>query len=88
MRKQLTLETGFLYLIVPNLLNYLLAYLVLVPGTRPLRLAILPIALWTAYKGATALDVTIGHNEPGLGYLNHGVFVSFYEEILYPFFSN
>lgn len=72
-RRPLTLETFATHLCVPLLLNYVIAYLVLVPGTRLIRLAILPISLWTLFSGVTTLDVSMG--EPGRVYLNQGLAV-------------
>lgn len=76
-RRPLTIETFILNVCLPNLLSYVMAYLVLVPGTQLLRLAILPVLLWRLFKGATTLDLSMGYDELGLAYLNHGLVVSF-----------
>lgn len=83
-RRPLSIETFAVYIGVPFILNYAMAYLVLVPGTRLLRLAILPVSLWTLFNGLTTLDMSMG--EPRKAFLNQGFAVRLCRAI--PPFSN
>lgn len=76
-RRPLTSQSFLTELLPPILCYYATAVLVLLPRTFPIRLALLPISLWAAFRAATTIDLAQGYNEDGLAYLNHGLLVRF-----------
>jgi len=68
----LTLRSFFLVLFPPLLCYYITALLVLLPHTSVLRIALLPLTLFLAFRGATQLDLSFGHDSNRLAYLNQG----------------
>ncbi|KAF8638250.1 hypothetical protein AX17_002272 [Amanita inopinata Kibby_2008] len=58
------------------LLYYITAFLVLIRGTLKVRIALLPVTLWLAFRAATGLDVVAGCGDDRLVYLNHGFSIS------------
>lgn len=62
--------TNFVTTILPVYVPYYItAVLVILPGTLPLRLALLPLTLWLAFRAFTSVDV-VGLDE-GFGYLGY-----------------
>lgn len=60
----------------PILCYYVTAFLVITPNTLPIRLPLLPITLYGAFRCATQLDLAKGHTEEDrLVYLNQGLLV-------------
>jgi len=55
---------------------YVAAVLVVLPGTRPVRLALLPVILWSFFRAATSIDVVASYKEPGYDFLGYGFCVS------------
>ncbi|CAA7265531.1 unnamed protein product [Cyclocybe aegerita] len=65
-------------LLPPILSYYVAAILVLLPHTFAIRLALLPITLWSAFHGATQLHLVAGYvHEERLVYLNQGLLLTF-----------
>ncbi|KAF8632235.1 hypothetical protein AX15_001987 [Amanita polypyramis BW_CC] len=72
-RKPLT-QVSFLKVLLPALiLYYITAFLIIIRGTRKIRIALLPLTLWTLFRAATSLDVSANFAEPRLSYLNQGL---------------
>lgn len=57
-----------------HILCYVTTVLVILPGTLPLRLALLPVTLWLTFRAFTTIDV-VGSN-PSYGFLGYGFGVS------------
>ncbi|GLB41664.1 putative membrane bound O-acyl transferase family protein [Lyophyllum shimeji] len=74
-REPLTLITFFRDLVAPLLCYYATAVLVLLPNTLVIRLAVLPLSLWTFFNGATRLDIVKAYNNERLAYLNQGLVI-------------
>ena len=75
-RHPLTVKT-FLVDFLPVVISfYATAVLVILPGTFPVRLALLPFTVWAAFHAATTIDLVKAYNEPGLTYWNQGFCVS------------
>lgn len=57
---------------------YVTAVLVILPGTFPLRLALLPVTLWLAFRAVTSIDVGAGlfGSDPRYEFLGYGLGVS------------
>lgn len=68
-RESLTLLSYLRYVALPFLCFYTTAILVLIPNTLVIRLAILPLSLYTFFTGATRLDITKPHNDERLAYI-------------------
>ena len=69
-RRPLSVESSEL-LLTPLLCYYLTAILVILPRTFPIRLAVLPITLFYAFRASTQLDLAAGYGDDGrLAYLN------------------
>ena len=65
-------------LLPPLVCYYATAILVLLPGTLPIRLALWPITIWTAFRASTQLDLAAGWpSEERLVYMNQGLLVRF-----------
>ena len=73
-RRPLSIQSSEL-LLVPILCHYLTAILVTLPRTFLIRLAILPITLFYAFRAATQLDLTAGYGDGRLAYLNQELVV-------------
>jgi hypothetical protein len=75
-REPLTWQSASTVILPSFVLYYLTAYLVLTPGTLLVRLAILPISLWSFFRTATGVDLVHGlkHRE-GLVYINKSLVV-------------
>jgi hypothetical protein len=71
-RQPLSVQSAEL-LIVPFLCYYITALLVILPRTFLIRLAILPITLFYAFRTSTQLDLAAGNG--GLAYLNQALLV-------------
>jgi len=62
---------------LPAVLAYYLAgVLVILPGTRTIRLALLPVTLWLLFRAATSLDIGAACGDPGYDFLGYGLGVS------------
>ncbi|PPQ91017.1 hypothetical protein CVT25_013942 [Psilocybe cyanescens] len=73
-RQSLTLHTFTYEILPPILLYYATAVLVLLPRTYPIRLALLPITLYTAFRATTQIDLAKGlPEEQSLAYFNQGL---------------
>ena len=63
-------------LLVPLVCYYVTAILVTLPRTFLVRLAILPITLFYAFRASTQLDIAAGYGDDGrLAYLNQAFVV-------------
>ncbi|KAF8075119.1 membrane bound O-acyl transferase family-domain-containing protein [Lyophyllum atratum] len=76
-REALTLVSFFRDIVAPFLCYYATAVLVLLPNTLAIRLAVLPLTLWTFFNGATRLDLVKAYNDERLAYLNQGLVIIF-----------
>jgi hypothetical protein len=66
--------TSFVQLFTPPLLSYYVtAVLVQLPGTRWIRIALLPVTILLSFRAGTRLDLSFGHDT--LTYLNQGLSV-------------
>lgn len=69
--------TSFLTELLPVvLLYYVTAVLVILPGTFELRLVLLPLTLWFAFRAITSIDIALAWKEPGFRCLDFGFGVS------------
>lgn len=59
-RKPLTEESFLKELLPPVILYYATAFLVVTRGTLKIRVALLPITLWMAFRAGSGLDVVSG----------------------------
>ena len=74
-RRPLSIQSSEL-LFVPLLCCYVTAILVTLPRTFLVRLAILPITLFYAFRASTQLDIAAGYGDDGrLAYLNQALVV-------------
>jgi hypothetical protein len=74
-RRPLSIQSSEL-LLVPLLCYYLTAILVTLPRTFLIRLVILPITLFYAFRASTQLDLAAGYGDDGrLAYLNQALLV-------------
>ncbi|KAF8896602.1 hypothetical protein BD779DRAFT_1496826 [Infundibulicybe gibba] len=65
---------SFMQDIIPALLSYYAtAILIILPGTFPIRLAFLPLSLWSIFRASTLVDLASEYDEDGLVYWNHGL---------------
>lgn len=57
---------------------YTFAVLVILPGTFPIRVALLPVTLWLLFRAATLIDVGAAcyDGDPGYEFLGYGLGVS------------
>ncbi|KAF5373308.1 hypothetical protein D9615_007403 [Tricholomella constricta] len=76
-REPLTLLSFFRDIAAPLLCYYATAVLVLTPNTLAIRLAVLPLSLWTFFNGATRVDVVKTYNDERLAFLNQGLVIIF-----------
>jgi hypothetical protein len=74
-RGPLTLQSFTQDLLPPLICYFVTAVLVLTPKSFPVRLALLPISLWSAFRASTRLDLTAGYGDERLLYLNQGLVV-------------
>ncbi|KAF8962734.1 hypothetical protein BDZ97DRAFT_1905135 [Flammula alnicola] len=73
-RKPLSWNTFSREVLPPLLCYYATAVLVLAPHTFPIRLALLPISLWGAFRVSTHIDLVAGYaDHDRLIYLNQGL---------------
>ncbi|KAH9481575.1 hypothetical protein JR316_0006102 [Psilocybe cubensis] len=76
-RQPLTVHTFTQDILPPILFYYLTGLLVLIPRTYPIRLALLPITLYTTFKASTQIDLAKGYaEEPSLVYMNQGLLLA------------
>ncbi|TFK40027.1 membrane bound O-acyl transferase family-domain-containing protein [Crucibulum laeve] len=75
-RGPLTYDSFTQDLLPPILLYYATAVLVLFTGTFGIRLAILPMTLWSAFRAATRIDLSAGYNDERLIYVNQGLLLA------------
>lgn len=74
-RRPLSIQSSEL-LLVPLLCYYVTAILVILPQTFLIRLVILPITLFYAFRASTQLDLAAGYGDDGgLAYLNQALVV-------------
>ena len=74
-RRPLSGESSEL-LLTPLLCYYITAILVILPRTFLIRLAILPITLFYAFRASTQLDLAAGYGDDGrFAYLNQALLV-------------
>jgi hypothetical protein len=74
-REPLTVQS-FLYDLLPPILTYhATAVLVLLPNTLFIRLGVLPLTLWLAFRAAMRVDLIAMFNNERLSYLNQGLVV-------------
>lgn len=76
-REPVSLLLFFSDILAPFLVYYATAVLALTPNTHVIRLAVLPLSLWTFYNGATRLDLVKAYNNERLAYLNMGLVLIF-----------
>ena len=69
-RTPLNLKAFAVYVLPAYLCYYVMAVLVLLPGTRPYRLALLPLALYAIYIAASSCDMSAGI--PVMNHWNYG----------------
>lgn len=74
-RKPLTTEIFLQILLPPIVLYYATAFLVVTRGTLKIRIALLPITLWTAFRAGSGLDVVAGYADLGFAHFNQGLSV-------------
>ena len=74
-RSPLTAIVFFADFLPVMLFYYFTAVMVLIPKTFHLRLAFLPITLWSAFRAATSIDIALAFHQPSLAYLNYGLCV-------------
>lgn len=74
-RKPLTTETFLQDLLPAIVLYYTTAFLVVTRGTLKIRLALLPITLWTAFRAGSRLDVAAGCADQRFAHFNQGLSV-------------
>lgn len=74
-RKPLGIESFLKELLPPIVLYYATAFLVVTRGTLKIRIALLPITLWTAFHAGTGLDVVPGMDKR-FAHWNQGLSVS------------
>ena len=55
---------------------YVAAVLVLLPGTRPIRLTLMPLILWSLFRAATSIDIGAACGDPGYDFYGYGLCVS------------
>jgi hypothetical protein len=60
----------------PILCYFAIALLSLLPDTFPLRVGLLPMALYSAFRAVTTIDVALSTEHSGLNYLNQAFSVS------------
>jgi hypothetical protein len=62
---------------VPAVLAYhVAAILVILPRTRPIRLALLPVNIWLFFRVLTSIDVVAGCGDPGYNFFGYVLGVS------------
>lgn len=77
LRRELTLQAFVQDLVPPVLCYFASAVLVQIPRTFTIRLALLPITIWTAFRAGTQLDLVKGYpHEKRLAYVNQQFTVS------------
>ena len=81
-RQPLSIQSSEL-LLVPLLCYYVTAILVILPRTFLIRLVILPITLFYAFRASLQLDVTAGYGNGRLAYLNQELVVRQYFYVSY-----
>jgi hypothetical protein len=69
-RKPLTEESFLKELLPPIILYYATAFLVVTRGTLKIRIALLPITLWAAFRAGSGLDVAAGFVDQRFVHLN------------------
>lgn len=74
-RQPLTVQSFFHDLLPPILCYYTTAVLVLLPDTLFIRLGLLPLTLWMAFRAATRVDLMGMFNNERLVYWNQGLLV-------------
>lgn len=72
-REELTQHAFLSHLGPPILCYYVTSVLVLVPNTIHVRLALLPMSLWTCFNAATRIDIAKTYDNERLAYLNQGL---------------
>jgi len=72
-RGPLTVQSFIDNLLPPILCYYVTAVLVLLPDTLFIRLALLPLTLGVAFRGATRIDAVVAYNDDRLRYWNQGL---------------
>jgi len=55
---------------------YVAAILVILPRTRPIRLALLPVNIWLFFRVLTSIDVVVAYGDPGYSFLGYILGVS------------
>lgn len=63
-------------------LYYVTAVAVILPRTVLLRLALLPLTLWSAFRVVTSVDIALAWNEPGFRCLDFGLGVRVFQSYL------
>jgi len=71
-RGPLTLQSFVEHILLTFCGYYATALLVVLPDTFPIRLALLPLTLWSAFRAATSIDMSL-HLGPDYAYLNYGL---------------
>ncbi|KAF8150629.1 membrane bound O-acyl transferase family-domain-containing protein [Crassisporium funariophilum] len=76
-RRPLDLQNFTYELLPPLLCYYATAILVLIPRTLYIRLALLPVTLYAAFRASTQLDLAAGYgHDERLAYLNQGLLLA------------
>jgi hypothetical protein len=76
-RRPLTGESFLKELLPPIVLYYATAFLVVTRGTLKIRIALLPITIWTAFRAGSGLDVVAGVVDQRFVHLNQALTVRY-----------
>ncbi|KAL4263189.1 wax synthase family protein [Pleurotus pulmonarius] len=76
-RRPLSYQTFLEDLLPPILCYYATAVLVTLPNTILIRLALLPVTLWTLFRACTTVDLVKSLEDDRLIYWNHGLLLVF-----------
>ena len=68
----MSLHLVFTHILPVVALYYMSAVLVIIPGTSNIRLVLLPLSLWSAFRAVTSIDIALAWNEPGFRCLDFG----------------
>ena len=80
-RRPITIQSFTQDLLPALLCYYATAVLVILPNTFRIRLALLPITLWAAFRAGTQVDLVAGYeHEKRLAWVNQEVDVSCFEQ--------
>ena len=69
-------ESFYTYIAPAALAYYVAAILVILPGTRPIRLGVLPLKLWLFFRAGTSVNVVEACGDPSYKFLDYFISVS------------